>query len=70
MIRTDLGGKLAQSHAFCNKLAEHNYIIEPTGPDAAVQNNGVERFNTDIVIAGRRKHLSSLGMENGLISSG
>ena len=45
MVRTYLGGELARSHAFCKKLADHNYIIEPTGPDAAVQNSSVERFN-------------------------
>ena len=51
LVRTNLGGKLACSHAFCNKLAEQNYINEPTGPDAAVQNSVGDFFSFTILPA-------------------
>jgi hypothetical protein len=42
-VRTDNGGELAGSTAFCQTIAEHGYLVEPTAPDASNQNGLAER---------------------------
>ena len=42
-VRTDQGGELARSTAFCNLMAKHNYTVEPTGADNSSQNGRGER---------------------------
>jgi hypothetical protein len=42
-IRTDNGGELAGSQDFCQTVANHGYLVEPTAPDASNQNGLAER---------------------------
>ena len=42
-IRTDNGGELAGSNEFCQTIANHGYLVEPTAPDASNQNGLAER---------------------------
>jgi hypothetical protein len=42
-IRTDNGGELAGSTDFCQEIANHGYLVEPTAPDASNQNGLAER---------------------------
>jgi hypothetical protein len=42
-IRTDNGGELAGSTDFCQTIAQHGYLVEPTAPDASNQNGLAER---------------------------
>ena len=42
-VRTDNGGELAGSTAFCQTIAEHGYLVETTAPDASNQNGLAER---------------------------
>jgi hypothetical protein len=46
MIRSDQGGKLAQSDAFCMMmLDEFGYVVKPTGADSPSQNGGAKIYN-------------------------
>ena len=45
VLRTDEGGELSKSDKFRDAALEQRYIMEPTGPDAAPQNAGVEKYN-------------------------
>ena len=45
VLRTDEGGELSKSDKFRDAALEKRYIMEPTGPDAASQNAGVEKYN-------------------------
>ena len=44
-IRTDQGGELAKSQEFQEMIANHNYILEPTGAYTPEQNGMAERPN-------------------------
>jgi hypothetical protein len=44
-IRTDQGGELAGCHDFITQMAEHHFIVEPTGADSPNQNKQAERYN-------------------------
>jgi hypothetical protein len=51
VIRTDQGGDLARSHAFCNMvLSEFGYIVESTGADSPSQNGGAESYNNTLAV--------------------
>jgi hypothetical protein len=50
-IRTDQGGELASSSAFCDLLMrEFRYFLEPTGADSPSQNGAVEIYNDKLGI--------------------
>ena len=53
LIRCDEGGELALSDKFRTAALQHHYIVEPTGPDTAQQNSGVERFNDTLAVITR-----------------
>ena len=53
LIRCDEGGELALSDKFRDAALQHHYIVEPTGPDTAQQNAGVERFNDTLAVITR-----------------
>ncbi len=51
VIRTDQGGKLARSNAFCNMiLAEFGYVVKLTGADSPSQNGGAESYNNTLAV--------------------
>ena len=53
-IRTDQGGELASSGAFCDLLMqEFQYCLEPTGADSLSQNGAVEIYNDKLGIRTR-----------------
>ena len=50
-VRTDQGGKLAQSDHFCNMLQqEFHYVVEPTGSDCPSQNGAAEINNDKLAV--------------------
>ena len=50
-VRTDQGGELASSSAFCDLLMrEFRYFLEPTGADSPSQNGAVEIYNDKLGI--------------------
>jgi hypothetical protein len=51
LIRTDQGGELARSGAFCNMmLDDFGYVVEPTGADSPSQNGGAEIYNNTLAV--------------------
>lgn len=48
VIRTDLGGELARSHAFQKLVDDNNYRLETTGAFSSKQNGLVERPHRDL----------------------
>ncbi len=51
VIRTDQGGKLARSDAFCNTMMnDFSYTIEQTGADSPSQNGGAEIYNGTLAV--------------------
>ena len=44
-VRVDQGGELGRSDSFKTLIADHDYVLEPTGSDASAQNGIVERPN-------------------------
>ena len=53
VLRCDEGGELALSDKFRQAALTHHYVVEPTGPDTAQQNAGVERFNDTLAVVTR-----------------
>jgi hypothetical protein len=51
LIRTDQGGKLAQSKAFCDTmLQDFGYVVKPTGADSPSQNGGAKIYNNTLAV--------------------
>jgi hypothetical protein len=51
IIRTDQGGKLAQSNAFRETmLKDFGYVVECTGADSPSQNGGAEIYNNTLAV--------------------
>jgi hypothetical protein len=51
LIRTNQGGKLAQSKAFRNTmLQDFGYVVEPTGVDGPSQNGGAKIYNNTLAV--------------------
>jgi hypothetical protein len=49
LVRTDQGGELARSSAFCiMMLEEYHYMVKPTGADSSSQNGGAEIYNNTL----------------------
>ena len=59
LIRCDEGKELALSKRFREACLHHHYVVEPTGPDSAQQNAGVERFNDTLAVITRSLLYSS-----------
>ncbi len=51
LIRTDQGGKLAQSKAFRDTmLQDFGYVVKPTGVDSPSQNGGTKIYNNTLAV--------------------
>jgi hypothetical protein len=51
LVRTDQGGELACSNAFCAMmLDEFGYVVKPTGADSPSQNGGAEIYNSTLAV--------------------
>jgi hypothetical protein len=51
LIRTDQGGELARSKAFCDTmLQDYGHVVEPTGADSPSQNDGAEIYNNTLAV--------------------
>jgi hypothetical protein len=51
LVRTDQGGELARSSAFCTiMLNEFGYVVEPTGADSPSQNGRAEIYNNTLAV--------------------
>ena len=63
IILTDQGGKLAQSHAFCETmLKDFGYVVECTGADSPSQNGGTKIYNNSTLAVKVRTLLYGYGL--------